>query len=255
IALDERSRRELATGTHTAAQAVPAEARAATEANRRTSHVLSPVAPAAWTRAQLLNSVGRWNEALEAAQAATRQLHELGFSILGCAELVEAATRSGAVHLTHDPLERLAEMARATGSDWAFGIEARSRALVNRGPEAERLYLRAINALGRTRLRVDLARAHLLYGEWLRREGRRVDARGHLRTAFELFSAMGAESFAARAHRELLATGVTARRRVESTRGDLTAQEREIARLAAQGHTNPQIGARLFISPRTVQYH
>jgi len=210
---------------------------------------------AEWTRAQLLNSLGRWNEAVAAAQAATVHPHELRFSILACAELVEAATRSGAVDLTDEPLRRLAELAFASGTDWAFGIEARSRALVTCGPEAERLYGRGIDRLGRTRLRVDLARAHLVYGEWLRREGRRVDARGHLRTAFELFSAMGAQGFAARAQRELLATGETARRRVESTRGDLTAQEAEIARLAAQGRTNPEIGALLFISPRTVQYH
>src|SRR5262249_12612190 len=163
--------------------------------------------------------------------------------------------RSGAVDLTDEPLRRLAELAFASGTDWAFGIEARSRALVTCGPTAELLYGRAIDRLGRTRLRVDLARAHLLYGEWLRREGRRVDARGHLRTAYELLSAMGAEGFAARAQRELLATGETARKRIESTRADLTAQEAQIARLAAQGHTNPQIGARLFISPRTVQYH
>ena len=272
LALAERSTMKLAAGDRIAGQALATEARAALEANRRTFRLRSPVALAArddapergealwldgadWRRAQLLNGAGRWNEALEAARAATGQPHELGCSLLLCAELVEAATRSGAPHLTDEPLKRLAEIALATGTDWAFGIEARSRALVNRGPEAERLYRRAIDRLGRTRLRVDLARAHLLYGEWLRREGRRVDARGHLRTAHELFSAMGVESFAARAQRELLATGETARRRIESTRGDLTAQEAEIARLAAQGHTNPQIGARLFISPRTVQYH
>jgi DNA-binding CsgD family transcriptional regulator len=207
------------------------------------------------TRATMLNGAGRWREALTVAQFAGEPDPVAFASAWACSELVEAATRNGSVEAAVQPLERLAERARASRSEWALGIEARSRALVCAGAEAEALYLRAIDHLERTRVKLELARAHLLYGEWLRREGRRIDAREHLRAAYDDLSSMGAESFAARAHRELLATGETARRRIESTRGDLTPQETEIARLAAQGHTNPQIGARLFISPRTVQYH
>jgi DNA-binding CsgD family transcriptional regulator len=146
-------------------------------------------------------------------------------------------------------------LAEASGTDWALGIEARSRALVSEGSAAEDLYRRSIELLSRTRIRVALARAHLLYGEWLRREGRRIDSREQLRIAHELFTGMGAHGFAERARRELLATGETARKRVDETRGDLTAQEAQIARMAADGHTNPEIGARLFISPRTVEWH
>jgi ATP/maltotriose-dependent transcriptional regulator MalT len=144
---------------------------------------------------------------------------------------------------------------RASGTDWALGIEARSRALLSDDDAAEPLYREAIERLARTRTRSHLARAHLLYGEWLRREKRRLDAREQLRTAHELFTAMGFEAFAERARRELAATGEKARKRTVETRGDLTARETQIARLARAGLSNPEIGAQLFISPRTVQYH
>jgi DNA-binding CsgD family transcriptional regulator len=140
-------------------------------------------------------------------------------------------------------------------TEWSQGIEARVRALLSEGDDAEGLYRESIAHLGRTRVRVELARGHLVYGEWLRRENRRIDAREQLRTAHEMFDSMGAEAFAGRARRELLATGETVRKRTVDTRSDLTAQEDLIARLARDGLSNPEIGARLFISPRTVQYH
>jgi DNA-binding CsgD family transcriptional regulator len=210
---------------------------------------------AEWMNAELQNGLGRWDEALAAAEWVEKQSDELGSSTWVCPELVEAASRSGMIERAEKPLERLAAMAHASKTDWALGIEARSRALVSEGAAAERLYLRAIDHLGRTRIRRALGRAYLLYGEWLRREGRRVDSREPLRVAHEILTAIGAHGFAERARRELLATGETARRRVDETRDDLTAQEAEIARLAADGHTNPEIGAQLFISPRTVEWH
>ena len=173
----------------------------------------------------------------------------------GLTELIEAAARSGRTDLATDALDRLATMTRASGSDWALGVEARSRALLTDGDAAEGLYHEAIERLSRTRVRVELARAHLLYGEWLRRAGRRRDARAQLRTAHEMLAAMGAEAFAERARRELLATGETVRTRSVETRDELTAQETQIARLASDGRTNPEIGTQLFISPRTVEWH
>jgi DNA-binding CsgD family transcriptional regulator len=154
-----------------------------------------------------------------------------------------------------EALQRLAGAACAAGTDWALGMAARSRALMTDGLPAERLYLEAIDRLGRTRIRAELARAHLLYGEWLRRQGRRVDARGQLRAAHEMLTAVGAEGFAERARRELVATGETVRRRMIETADELTAQEAQIARLAGAGHTNPEISTQLFISPRTVEWH
>jgi DNA-binding CsgD family transcriptional regulator len=152
-------------------------------------------------------------------------------------------------------LPRLEERTRAAGTDWALGVLARARALVSEGDAADAFHREAIERLGRTRMRIELARARLLYGEWLRREGRRVDAREQLRTAYEAFAEIGSQAFAERARRELVATGETIRRRVAETRDLLTPQETQIARLAAEGHTNPEIGAQLFISPRTVEYH
>jgi DNA-binding CsgD family transcriptional regulator len=205
-----------------------------------------------WTSAVLYNGVGRYDDALDAAHQVAEHPEELPFA-WGLVELIEAATRSGKA--VGDALQRLSETTRASGTDWALGIEARSRALLSDGGTAERLYREAIDRLGRTRVRVDLARAHLLYGEWLRRERRRLDARQQLRTAHGLFSAMGMEAFAERAARELLATGETARKRAVDTGSHLTAQEAQVARLARDGLSNPEIGARLFISTRTVQYH
>jgi DNA-binding CsgD family transcriptional regulator len=170
-------------------------------------------------------------------------------------ELVEAAARSGEPAVAAGALQRLAETTQAAGTDWALGIEARSRALVTEGDAAEGHYREAIERLGRTRIRVELARAHLLYGEWLRRGGRRLDAREQLRTAHEMCTAMGLEAFAERARRELQATGETVRKLSVETRDELTPQEAQIARLAGDGQTNPEIAAELFISPRTVEWH
>jgi ATP/maltotriose-dependent transcriptional regulator MalT len=153
-------------------------------------------------------------------------------------------------------LQQLAETARASGTDWALGMEARSRAQLSEGDTAENLYAEAIERLGRTRVRLDLARARLLYGEWLRREGRRVDAREQLRAAHQMLTAMGVEGFAERARRELAVTGETVpKQHYAEPREELTVQETQIARLAGDGRTNPEIGAELFISPRTVEWH
>jgi DNA-binding CsgD family transcriptional regulator len=168
---------------------------------------------------------------------------------------VEAATRAGRQELAADAVRRISALALPVGTDWAVGIEARSRALLAEDEAADGLYREAIERLGRTGIRAELARAHLLYGEWLRRQRRRVDARAELRTAHRLLSEMGIEAFAERARRELLATGATARRRTPDTRSDLTPQESQIAGLARDGVPNSEIAARLFISTRTVEYH
>jgi len=170
-------------------------------------------------------------------------------------ELAEAASRTGDTALVRAALEWLSERTRVTPAEWALGIEARVRALLSDGDTAERLYRESIARLGRTRVRAQLARAHLLYGEWLRRERRRTDAREQLRTAHDMLEAMGIGAFAERARRELAATGETARKRTAEASDQLTAQETQIARLARDGLSNPEIGARLFISARTVQYH
>jgi DNA-binding CsgD family transcriptional regulator len=210
---------------------------------------------ARWLRALLCNGLGRYEDALAAAQEAARYQEEFAAPRWGLVELIEAAARGRAPELATDALERLSETTGASGTDWALGVEARSRALVSEGDAAEQLYREAIERLARTRMRVELARAHLVYGEWLRREQRRVDAREQLRVAHEMFAHMGVEVFAERARRELQATGETARTRTHETRDVLTPQEAQIARLARDGLSNPEIGAQLFISPRTVQYH
>jgi DNA-binding CsgD family transcriptional regulator len=210
---------------------------------------------AQWSRAVLANGLGRYGDAARAAREAAETPGAPAPAHWARSELVEAAVRSGMTELAADALERLSEITQASGTDWALGIEARSRALLSDGEAAERLHREAIERLGRTRLRGELARARLLYGEWLRRTGRRVDAREQLRAAYELLAGIGAEAFAERARRELLATGETVRRLTNETRDALTPQEAHIARLAAEGETNPEIGARLFISPRTVEYH
>jgi DNA-binding CsgD family transcriptional regulator len=208
-----------------------------------------------WASAVLFNSLGRYSDALAACEQAGSDPEELGVSTWVPTEFIEAAVRAGEPERADAPLRRLQNISRASGADWALGVEARSRALLAEGEEAERLYRDAIERLRRTRIKVALARAHLLYGEWLRREGRRVQAREQLRTAHEAYAAMGMEGFAERARRELVATGETVRRRSVETRDELTAQEGQIARLAADGRTNPEIGAQLFISPRTVEWH
>jgi DNA-binding CsgD family transcriptional regulator len=203
----------------------------------------------------LFNGLGRYEDALSAAEQAAEDPHELGLSTWVPTEIIEAAVRSGDPERAAGPLRRLQEISRAAGTDWALGVEARSRALVSDGEAAERLYREAIERLGRTRVRVALARAHLLYGEWLRRQSRRMDAREQLRIAHQLYSSMGMEGFAERARRELQATGETVRKRSVEAHGELTAQELQIARLANNGLSNQEIGARLFISARTVKYH
>jgi DNA-binding CsgD family transcriptional regulator len=207
-----------------------------------------------WVAAALYNGLGRYREALAAARQASEHRH-VWVSSWAWPELIEAA-RTGDRHVAGDALDRLAETARASGTDLGLGIEARSRALRSEGEAAEGYYRAAIGRLGRTRRRPDLARAHLLYGEWLRRQRRRGEAREQLRTAHGMLDAIGMEGFAARARRELRATGETARKRTTAT-GDeqLTAQQAQIVRLAREGLSNPEIGARLFLSPRTVQYH
>jgi DNA-binding CsgD family transcriptional regulator len=208
-----------------------------------------------WAAAVLYNGLARYQEAAESARQATSSPFEVFVAVRALPELVEAAARGGDAELAREALERLAETTQPCGNDLALGIEARSRALLSDGAAADDLYRDAIARLRRTQLRPELARAHLLYGEWLRREGRRFDAREQLRTAHDLFLAIGMEAFAERARTELLATGQTARKRTVATRGALTAQEAVIARLARDGLSNPEIGSRLFLSARTVQYH
>ena len=208
-----------------------------------------------WTLAELFNGLGRWEDALRAAEWVAEQPNELGSSTWISAELVEAAVRCGELERAASALERFSEMARATGTDWALGVEARSRALLSHGGDAEDAYREAIDRLGRTRLRVTLARTRLVYGEWLRRENRRVDARAELKLALGMFEDMGYEPYAERARRELIATGEKVRKRSAETRDTLTAQEEQIARLAGDGLSNPEIGAQLFISARTVEWH
>jgi DNA-binding CsgD family transcriptional regulator len=207
-----------------------------------------------WLTALRQNSHGNYREALSAARDACDHEDVLSYG-WALVELIEAAVRAGEPGEGAAALDHLSERTQASGTDWALGIEAGSRALLSEGPDAEALYLEAIERLGRSRGVVPLARARLLYGEWLRRENRRGDAREQLRAAHETFSGIGAHGFAERAGRELQATGETARKRTQDTRDDLTPQEAQIARLARDGLSNPEIGAQLFISPRTVQYH
>jgi DNA-binding CsgD family transcriptional regulator len=207
-----------------------------------------------WVSAILYNGLGRYEKALAAAQAA-KQAPELHVSMWVLPELIEAASRTGQTQPAADALGRLAEATSIGQTDWGQGIYARSRALLSDGEDAERWYREAVDRLSRTGFRTEAARAHLLYGEWLRRAGRRADARAQLRTAHDMFAAIGMQAFADRARRELLATGETVRRRPAGMRDQLTPQEAQIARLAQAGMSNPEIAAQLFLSPRTVEYH
>jgi DNA-binding CsgD family transcriptional regulator len=208
-----------------------------------------------FARAVLMNGLGRYANALPAAMAAVENTPELVVAMWALSEWVEAASRVQRRDLAEAGLAQLAAHAEGSDADWALGMLARGRAQLSEGREAERQYREAIARLGRTRLRPDLARAHLLYGEWLRRDGQRKQAREQLHVAHEMLTEIGAEAFAERARRELLATGETVRKRRADTRDDLTAQEWQIARLARDGLSNPEIGARLFLSPRTVEWH
>jgi DNA-binding CsgD family transcriptional regulator len=209
---------------------------------------------AGYATAVLYNGLGGYDAALAGARRACEH-EDLGLFGWSLAELVEAGARGGAAGEASTALRQLSERTSAAGSQWALGIEARSRALLSGGPAADALYQEAIDRLGRGRIAVDLARARLVYGEWLRREQRRAEAREHLRAAHDMFGRFGATAFAERARRELQATGETVRRQTVGMRVVLTVQEAQVARLAAEGHTNPEIAARLFISPRTAEYH
>ncbi|HTA12611.1 MAG TPA: LuxR C-terminal-related transcriptional regulator [Solirubrobacteraceae bacterium] len=208
-----------------------------------------------WGSAIRYNGLGRYEDALAAAERAVDAAGGLGPPILLLAELIEGAVRSGQAARAIAPLARLAEIARAAGTDWALGTYARAAAMLADGAAVERLYREAIERLSHVKTRATLARAHLLYGEWLRREHRRIDAREQLRVAHTMLSDMGMEAFAERARRELRATGETVRKRTVETLDDLTPQEVQVARLAADGQTNSEIGAQLFLSPRTVEWH
>jgi DNA-binding CsgD family transcriptional regulator len=208
-----------------------------------------------WAAAVLYNSLGHYEEALAAAQQASDDSPAVEFASWALVELVEAAVRAAVPGRAAGALQRLSDIARACGTDWVLGAEARSRALVSDGGDAENLYREAIDRFGRTRLRVDLARAHLVYGEWLRRQRRRREARDQLGTAYQIFDSLGAAAFADRARTELRATGGHAPQHTVQTPDSLTAQEALIARLAGDGASNPEIAAQLFISPATVAYH
>jgi ATP/maltotriose-dependent transcriptional regulator MalT len=214
-----------------------------------------PPAECECARAIAYNGAGRYEAALAAAER-SRERHPAGSHAWAVVELVEAAVRCGQEKRASVALEQLIERTQLAGTDWGLGLEARSRALVSEDPtEAETSYRESIDLLRRAGARPDLGRAHLVYGEWLRRHNRRIDAREQLRTAIDLFDEVGIPGFGDRARRELAATGETARKRTDDTRADLTGQESQIARLALEGLTNPQIGAQLFLSPRTVEWH
>jgi ATP/maltotriose-dependent transcriptional regulator MalT len=205
----------------------------------------------------LANGLGRYDAARDAAREVfTHDQLALGHLVVG--ELAEAAARTGDIRLVRAALDWLSERTRVTPTEWALGIEARARALLSDGQAADGFYRESVQRLGRTPVRAELARSHLLYGEWLRRQGRRMDAREQLRAARRMLEEMGLAAFAERARRELAATGETARRRTAPAAGAsaaLTAQEAQVARLARDGLSNPEIGARLFISPSTAKYH
>ncbi|GIJ54411.1 helix-turn-helix transcriptional regulator [Virgisporangium aurantiacum] len=213
------------------------------------------VTVAHWARSVLMNGLARYRDAVPAARAAVGYPVESGLVYWSMSELVESAARSGRTDLAADTHERLAAIAGASGTDWALGVLARAGALLVTGAAADSLYRQAIEHLGRTRIRMELARAHLVYGEWLRRENRRQEARGQLRNAHDMFTAAGADAFASRARRELMATGESVAQRATRASDTLTVQEAHIAGLAGDGLTNAEIGAQLFLSPHTVEWH
>jgi DNA-binding CsgD family transcriptional regulator len=210
---------------------------------------------AQWAASVLYNGLARYDQAMSAARQVTARDEDPYPSMWALPELIEAAARVGDTALARRALDRLAETTRPAGTDFGLGIEARGRAQVSDGADAEALHREAIERLGRTRLRPELARAHLLYGEWLRREGRRIDAREQLHAGHDLFAAIGMDAFAERTRRELQATGERVRKRTVETLRKLTPQELQIAHLAGEGLTNPEIGAQLYLSRRTVEWH
>ena len=282
FALSFLARSHMLAGELTAASLIVDEARLIAETTGNPAHVNAPMILAAWrgdeaqasdlidatsedaaarrwtsnnyARSVLYNGLGRHDAARDAAWEAF-QPDPIGYGTYLLPELAEAAARTGDRALLESAMEWLSERTRVITSGWASGIEARVRALLSEGKIAEGLYLQSIAHLSGTRARLELARAHLLYGEWLRRERRRLDAREQLHTAVEAFTSIGAAAFARRAERELLATGERARKRTVDTLDQLTPQETQIARLATNGHTNREIAAQLFISPSTVEYH
>jgi ATP/maltotriose-dependent transcriptional regulator MalT len=207
-----------------------------------------------YATAVLHNGLGFYNAAMRAAQRASAQGH-LSHSAWALPELVEAATRAGHIEVATAALRDLSVRAHASGAEWALGIEARARALLAEGRTADELYREGIERLSGCRLELEVARARLVYGEWLRRERRRIEAREQLRPAYEMFAGMGAKSFAQRTRRELLATGERVRRRAVDTADSLTTQEQQVADLARHGRSNQEISGQLFISPKTVEYH
>lgn len=235
------------------AEAVPLLAAASAEALARGDD--NGVWMTQWAQAVLYNGLGRYREALAVGRDATDRPAVVSVAAWRQVELVEAAVRAGEPGIAAEAFARLSSVTEASGSNWALGVAARCEAQLHDGERAEARYREAISRLGRTRIRTDLARARLLYGEWLRRVGRRVEARRQLRTAYDALTMMGLEAFAERARRELAATGEAVRKRTEDTRPQLTVQELHIARLAANGLSNPDIGTELFISPRTVEWH
>lgn len=283
--LDDWAQVKTVAGDFSAVASALAEATAIAEATGEGWHLYRGVWPAAWqlpetealafvegsesrgrtlgethplwdaTRALIHNAAGRYEAALKAAQRACDVTRSRVF-FWTLPDLIEAAARCGDRDRARVAMEHLVRRAHVISADWGLGLEARSAALVTDDPLlAEPLYVEAIERLDRARVRPDLARAHLVYGEWLRRENRRTDAREQLRAADDLFHAMGTHLFADRVRRELNATGETARKRTDDRRGDLTPQENQIAQLASDGLTNPEIGAKLFLSPRTVEWH
>jgi DNA-binding CsgD family transcriptional regulator len=282
FALSFLARSHMLAGDLTAATLMIDEARLIAEATGNPALVNAPMILAAWrghearaselieanseeaaarrwtsnnyARSVLYNGLGRHDAARDAAWEAF-QPDPIGYGSYLVPELAEAASRTADRALLESALEWLSERTGVISSEWAIGIEARVRALLSEGEVAESLYRESIAHLAGTRVRLELARTHLLYGEWLRRERRRLDARKHLRTALEAFTSMGTEAFARRAERELLATGERARKRTVDTLDQLTPQEEQVARLAAKGATNREIAAQLFISPSTVEYH